>query len=73
MPSRIRIETHAEHVREVILDRAAKRNAFDLQMLRELAEAFTHAQDEPSVRVVVLTADGAHFTRPMRINLLRRP
>lgn len=62
MTSRIRIETHGDHVREVILDRAAKRNAFDLAMLREVAEAFTHAEDDPAIRVVVLSADGAHFT-----------
>ncbi len=61
MTSRIRVETHG-HVREVILDRAAKRNAFDLQMLREVAEAFTHAEDDASVRAIVLSADGAHFT-----------
>lgn len=61
MSARVRIQNH-ELVREIILDRAAKRNAFDLQMLRELAEAFTHADDDPSVRAVVLSGDGAHFT-----------
>lgn len=62
MTARIRTQTHDGGVREVVLDRAAKRNAFDLQMLREVAEAFTLAEDDPAVRVVVLTADGAHFT-----------
>lgn len=61
MTTRIRTETHGE-VREIVLDRAAKRNAFDLAMLREVAEAFTAAEDDASVRAVVLTADGAHFT-----------
>ena len=61
MTARIRIESH-DHVREIILDRAAKRNAFDLAMLRELAEAFTHAEDDADVRAIVLTAEGAHFT-----------
>jgi enoyl-CoA hydratase len=62
MTTRIRIENHEGGVREIVLDRAAKRNAFDLQMLRELAEGFTHAEDDASVRVVVLSADGGHFT-----------
>ncbi len=62
MTSRIRVESHEGGVREIVLDRAAKRNAFDLQMLREVAEAFTHAEDDAAVRVVVLGADGAHFT-----------
>jgi enoyl-CoA hydratase/carnithine racemase len=61
MSTRIRTETHG-FVREIVLDRAAKRNAFDLAMLRELAEAFTAAEDDATVRAIVLTADGAHFT-----------
>lgn len=51
-----------EHVLEVGLDRAPKRNAFNLAMLRELAEAFTRAEDDPDVRCVLLYAHGAHFT-----------
>jgi enoyl-CoA hydratase/carnithine racemase len=61
MSTRIRTETHG-FVREIILDRAAKRNAFDLAMLREVAEAFTEAEDDASIRAIVLTPDGAHFT-----------
>ncbi len=51
-----------EHVLEIGLNRAAKRNAFNLAMLRELAEAFTRAEDDPEVRCVLLFAHGAHFT-----------
>jgi enoyl-CoA hydratase len=50
------------HVLEVGLAREAKRNAFNLAMLRGLAEAFTRAEDDPEVRCVLLSARGPHFT-----------
>lgn len=58
---RVRIETHG-HVRVIALDRAEKRNAFDLRMLRELAVGLTEAEDDPQIRAVVLCAEGEHFT-----------
>jgi len=54
--------TIADHVHHVALDRADKRNAFDVQMLRELATALTACEDDPEGRVTVLTAIGGHFT-----------
>jgi enoyl-CoA hydratase len=51
-----------EHVLEVGLNRPAKRNAFNLAMLRELADAFTRAEDDPEVRCLLLFAHGEHFT-----------
>lgn len=51
-----------EHVLEVTLRRAAKRNAFNLAMLRELADAFTAAERDPDARCILLSADGPHFT-----------
>jgi enoyl-CoA hydratase/carnithine racemase len=50
------------HVALVGLARAAKRNAMDLPMLRDLAQAFTDADADPEVRAVVLFAHGDHFT-----------
>ncbi|MBZ5709036.1 crotonase/enoyl-CoA hydratase family protein [Nannocystis pusilla] len=50
------------HVRMIGLDRAAKRNAFDLAMLRQLAEAVTDYEDDPNLRCAVLFAHGEHFT-----------
>ncbi len=44
------------------LARPEKRNAFDLQMLRELAEAYTRFEDDPAARVLLVSADGEHFT-----------
>ncbi|MCA9613833.1 MAG: crotonase/enoyl-CoA hydratase family protein [Sandaracinus sp.] len=50
------------HVFLVGLNRADKRNAFDLVMLRELAEAYTTYEDEDDLRCLVLHAHGEHFT-----------
>lgn len=50
------------HVHLIALDRAEKRNAFDLRMLRELAEALTAYEDDPESRAAVLYAKGEHFT-----------
>lgn len=61
MPERIVLDTR-DHVARITLSRAAKRNAFDLLMLRELSEAYTAFDDDPDVRCAVLCADGGHFT-----------
>jgi len=50
------------HVFLVGLNRADKRNAFDLTMLRELAEAYTQYEDDPEARCLLLFAHGEHFT-----------
>jgi enoyl-CoA hydratase/carnithine racemase len=58
---RVRIERE-DHLHLLVLDRADKRNAFDLRMLRELAEALTAYEDDPDARCAVLLAEGGHFT-----------
>jgi enoyl-CoA hydratase len=50
------------HVTVITLDRAEKRNAFDLRMLRELADAFTAFEADAEARCAVLCAEGGHFT-----------
>ena len=37
-------------------------NAFNLEMLKELAEAFTHLEDSPDLRCGLLAYEGANFT-----------
>jgi enoyl-CoA hydratase/carnithine racemase len=44
------------------LNRAAKRNAFNLQMLRELGEAYTRYEQDDALWCAVLYAEGDHFT-----------
>ena len=44
------------------LDRAEKLNAFDVQMLAELAEAYTEFEDRSDARCALLYSTGKHFT-----------
>lgn len=59
--SRISIE-QGGHVLLIGLNRPAKRNAFDRQMLDELAVAYAQVEDSPDVRCGVLFAHGEMFT-----------
>lgn len=49
-------------VRVLTIDRAEKRNAFDVRMYEELAEGVSDADRDPDVRVVVITGHGGVFT-----------
>lgn len=63
MTDQRRIVTERDgHVLHIVLDRADKMNAFDLQMLRELGEAVTAYEAEPELRCAVLYANGDNFT-----------
>ena len=44
------------------INRPNKRNGFTPKMYRELGEAYTRLDDDPSLRVGVLHAMGEHFT-----------
>jgi enoyl-CoA hydratase/carnithine racemase len=50
------------HVLAIGLDRAAKRNAFDLALWNELCLAYGELDRDPELRVGVLHALGDHFT-----------
>jgi enoyl-CoA hydratase/carnithine racemase len=50
------------HVLVIRLNRADKRNAADMQMLEELAQAYGELNADPTLRVGLVTADGDHFT-----------
>jgi enoyl-CoA hydratase/carnithine racemase len=50
------------HVMRIGLDRAAKRNAFDPQMLKELALAYSAYEENEQARCAVLFGHGEHFT-----------
>jgi enoyl-CoA hydratase len=58
----IRYEQPAEGVVRVVLDRVETRNAQDKAMLYEINAAFDRAALDPEVRVIVLAADGPHFS-----------
>ncbi len=59
--SRISIEQRGQ-IMLIGLNRPAKRNAFDRQMLDELATAYAQLEDSDDVRCGVLYAEGEMFT-----------
>ena len=58
----IRYETPAPGVARVVLARAEQRNAQDRRMIYELNAAFDRAAHDDAVKVIVLAADGPHFS-----------
>jgi enoyl-CoA hydratase len=50
------------HLLLIGLNRPAKRNAFDVEMLDQLALAYARLEDEPDIRCGVLFAEGEMFT-----------
>jgi naphthoate synthase len=56
----IRYERDGEGIAKITIDRPEVRNAFRPQTLFELREAFTLAQDDPTVGAIVLTGEGPH-------------
>lgn len=59
---RVRLDTPAEGVGRVTLTRADRANAQDYQMLAELNQAFDEAANDTDIRVIVLAAEGKHFS-----------
>jgi len=51
----------ADGIATITLDRPDARNGYTVRMSDELAAAFTRADDDPTVRVVVLTGRGKDF------------
>ncbi len=59
--SKISVEQRG-HILLIGLNRPAKRNAFDIQMLNELADAYTRLENTEELRCGVLFAHGEMFT-----------
>src|SRR5512141_3047231 len=59
--NRITVERD-EHVLLIGVNRPEKRNAFDIDMLEQLAAAYERLGDDPDIRVGVLFAHGDHFS-----------
>jgi enoyl-CoA hydratase len=58
----IRYEQPEPDIARVVLSRAENHNAQSRRTLYELDAAFQHAMRDPAVRVVILAADGPHFS-----------
>ncbi len=57
----VRIEQHAEHVRELILSRPDRGNALSVELMETLHDALLAADADPEVRAVLLRGEGKHF------------
>ncbi len=55
-------ETPAEHVARIVLNRVATRNSQDTHFLYELNDAFDAASQDDQIKVIVLAANGPHFS-----------
>lgn len=58
----IRYETPADRIARIVLARAERRNAQNIEMLYELNDAFDRAAHDDDVKVIILAADGPHFS-----------
>jgi enoyl-CoA hydratase len=60
-PGRVYHERH-DHILKIVIDNAAKKNAFSPEMMAELSEAMTLLDKDDSLWVGVLCAEGKDFT-----------
>ena len=65
--SKVSIE-EKDHVLMIELNRPEKRNAFDLEMYRELSLAYGELHHNPNLRCGLLVAKGDHFTAGLDLN-----
>jgi enoyl-CoA hydratase len=59
---RILYETPAPHVARLVLNRVESRNAQDTHLLYELNDAFDRAAQDDAIKVIILAANGPHFS-----------
>lgn len=57
-----------DHVLMIELNRPEKRNAFDLEMYRDLSLAYGELHQNPNLRCGLLVAQGDHFTAGLDLN-----
>jgi len=55
-------ETPTEHVARIVLNRPETRNSQDTRLLYELNDAFDLAAQDDTVKVIILAANGPHFS-----------
>ena len=55
-------ENPAEHIARIVLNRPETRNAQDTRMLYELNDAFDIAAQDGDIKVIILAANGPHFS-----------
>jgi enoyl-CoA hydratase len=55
-------ESPADHVARIVLNRVATRNSQDTHFLYELNDAFDAAAQDDQIKVIILAANGPHFS-----------
>jgi len=55
-------ETPADHVARIVLNRPSTRNSQDTHFLYELNDAFDAAAQDDNIKVIILAANGPHFS-----------
>jgi len=71
--TQVRYEQPAPGIARVVLSRADKRNAQGTRMTYELDAAFRHACDDDAIRVILLAADGDHFSAGHDLSMTEGP
>jgi hypothetical protein len=69
----IRYEEPAAHVARIVLTRVEKHNSINPQMIFEVNDAFSRALYDDQIKVIILAADGKHFSAisPIRLRIIR--
>jgi enoyl-CoA hydratase len=62
MAETILYETPSEHIARIVLNRPETRNAQDTHFLYDLNDAFDRAARDTDVKVIILAANGPHFS-----------
>jgi methylglutaconyl-CoA hydratase len=68
----LKIGTRSPGVAQLTMARPAVFNAFDEAMIGELDQAFAQLIDDPGVRVIVLAAEGKHFSAGADLQWMQR-
>lgn len=61
-PPGLRLEHHPGGIARVTLDRPEKRNAFDADIIAGITQVLNRLDQDDTVRVVILAAEGKHFS-----------
>ena len=57
------VDAHVDgHILRIVINRPAKMNGFTPTMYEGMAQAYSQLEDDPNLRVGVLSAEGDHFT-----------
>jgi methylglutaconyl-CoA hydratase len=68
----LQIKTRSKGVTEIMMSRPEVFNAFDETMIEELQEAFLKANEDSSLRAIILSGSGKHFSAGADLQWMQR-